>query len=169
MDPFMSLKTAWPSLLTAEPRTFSFPESHCVSTQWTVFLIEACSLAHFKIFFCKNMLFNKHHTFLVVGISEMKLDDFYHSGFWDYCLHLYCYIHNVLTDVSSGLLQMFLVKLGSLHRTSNHILYLIHEGHLLTITGYKCNVFLYCYLLAVRIEPATSRWLSLWSLGNQWL
>ena len=25
----------------------------------------------------------------------------YHSGFSDYCLHLYCYIHNVLADVSS--------------------------------------------------------------------
>ena len=30
----------------------------------------------------------------------------------------------------------------------------------LAITGYKCQVFLYCYSPAVRIEPATSRWLS---------
>ena len=30
-----------------------------------------------------------------------------------------------------------------------------------TITGYKCKVFMYCYSPAVRIEPATSRWLSL--------
>ena len=30
----------------------------------------------------------------------------------------------------------------------------------LTITGYKCSVFLYCYSPAVRIEPATSRWFS---------
>ena len=30
----------------------------------------------------------------------------------------------------------------------------------LAITGYKCWVFLYCYLPVVRIEPATSRWLS---------
>ena len=38
---------------------------------------------------------------LAVWISEMKLDDFYHSGFSDYCLHLYCYIHNF----SAGVLQ----------------------------------------------------------------
>ena len=37
----------------------------------------------------------------------MKLDDFYHSGFWDYCLHIYSYILNVLADKSSGLLQAF--------------------------------------------------------------
>ena len=30
----------------------------------------------------------------------------------------------------------------------------------LAITGYKCWVFLYCYSPVVRIEPATSRWLS---------
>ena len=30
----------------------------------------------------------------------------------------------------------------------------------LAITGYKCEVFQYCYSPAVRIEPATSRWLS---------
>ena len=28
--------------------------------------------------------------FIVVWISETKLDDFYHLGFWNYCLHLYC-------------------------------------------------------------------------------
>ena len=30
----------------------------------------------------------------------------------------------------------------------------------LTITGYKCKVFLYCYSPAFSIEHATSRWLS---------
>ena len=34
--------------------------------------------------------------------------------FLDYCLHLYCYFHNVLADMSSGLLQVF-VKLRNLH------------------------------------------------------
>ena len=37
----------------------------------------------------------------------------------------------------------------------------------LTITGYKGRVFLYCYSPALRIEPATSWWLSQRSLGNQ--
>ena len=37
---------------------------------------------------------------LVVKISEMKLDDFYHSGFRTIVLHIYCYIHNVSVDVS---------------------------------------------------------------------
>ena len=41
----------------------------------------------------------------------MKLDDFYYSGFLDYYLHLYCYIHNVSADMSSGLLQVFHVEL----------------------------------------------------------
>ena len=48
-------------------------------------------------------------------------NDFYHSEFSDYYLHLYCYIHNVSADMSSSLLQMF-VEIGSL--------YLIHRGHL---------------------------------------
>ena len=39
----------------------------------------------------------------VVEISEMKLDDFYHEGFSDYCLHLYCYFHNVSDDISSNM------------------------------------------------------------------
>ena len=30
---------------------------------------------------------------------------FYHYGFSNYCLHLYCYFYNVLADMSSGLLQ----------------------------------------------------------------
>ena len=50
---------------------------------------------------------------------------FYLSRFSDYCLHLNCYIHNVSADMSSGLLQVLLVELVSLHETSNHVLYLI--------------------------------------------
>ena len=46
---------------------------------------------------------------LVVRISETKLDDFYHSGFSDYWLNLYCYIH-FSVNVSSSLLQKFLVE-----------------------------------------------------------
>ena len=33
---------------------------------------------------------------------------FYHKGFSDYCLHLYCYFHNVSADMSSSLLQAWL-------------------------------------------------------------
>ena len=47
----------------------------------------------------------------------------------DYCLHLYSYFHNISTDMSSGLLQVF-VELGNLHGTSNYVLYRIHAGHL---------------------------------------
>ena len=42
----------------------------------------------------------------------------------DFCL-LYCYIHNVSPDASFALLQVFHVKLRSLHGTSKRILYLI--------------------------------------------
>ena len=50
-----------------------------------------------------------------------QLMTFYHSGFSDYYLHLYCYIH--VSD------NMFF-ELGSLHGTSNHVFYLIHRGRL---------------------------------------
>ena len=58
-----------------------------------------------------------------------KLDDFYRSVFSDYCLHLYCYIQNVSAYMSSSLLQVF-VKPRSQHRTSDHVLYLIHGDRL---------------------------------------
>ena len=48
--------------------------------------------------------------------------DFYHQGFSDYCLHLYSYFHNILADMSSGLLQVF-AELGNLHRTWKYVLY----------------------------------------------
>ena len=59
----------------------------------------------------------------------MKLDNFYHLEYSDYCLHLYCYIHKILTDMTFGLLQVFHIKLRSLHRISNGTLYLIHRGY----------------------------------------
>ena len=43
--------------------------------------------------------------FIVVWIFLTNLDDFYPSGFSDYCLHLYCYIPNISTDISSQVLQ----------------------------------------------------------------
>ena len=42
--------------------------------------------------------------------------------FSGYCHHLYCYFHNVSSDMSSGLLQVF-VELENLHRTSNYVFY----------------------------------------------
>ena len=80
---------------------------------------------------------------------------FYHSAFSKKCLRLYYYIHNVSANMFSDFLQVF-VELESLQKTSKHGLYLIYGDHL-TITGYKCNVFLHSYLPAVRIEPATTR------------
>ena len=60
----------------------------------------------------------------------MKLDDCYRFVYSNHCLHLYCYIHNVSADVSFGLLQVFLVELQSLHRTSSRTLYSVHDGRL---------------------------------------
>ena len=50
-----------------------------------------------------------------------NLEDVFHLFFFflDYCLHLYCYFHNVSADMSSSLLQVF-VELGNLHGTSNY-------------------------------------------------
>ena len=41
-------------------------------------------------------------------------------------LQLYCYIQNVLVDISYRLLQMLLVELGNLLWTSNNVFYQIH-------------------------------------------
>ena len=60
------------------------------------------------------------------GVFQVKC--FYCSGFLDDRRHLYCYIHNISTDISSGL-QVF-IKLRSLHGTLNQVLYLIHGVHL---------------------------------------
>ena len=41
--------------------------------------------------------------------------DFYCSGISDYCLYLYCYIHNVLTDMSyKELSQVYYIWFGLL-------------------------------------------------------
>ena len=60
----------------------------------------------------------------------MKLDNFYHIEYLDYCLNLYCYIHNVSADASFDFVQVFHVELGSPRRTSNRTLDLIHGGRL---------------------------------------
>ena len=44
-------------------------------------------------------------------IIQFNKSVLYHYGFSDYFLHLYCYFQNVLADMSSGLLQVF-VELG---------------------------------------------------------
>ena len=56
---------------------------------------------------------------------NMKLDNFYHSEYLEYCLHLHCNVHYVSADASFGLLQVFHVELGSPHRTSSRTFYLI--------------------------------------------
>ena len=43
----------------------------------------------------------------VFSLSEMKFDDFYHLVNSNFCLHLYCYIHNVSVNASHDLLQIF--------------------------------------------------------------
>ena len=112
-----------------------------------------------------------YNIFSVVWIYEMIHDDFYHSGFSDYCLHLYYNIHNVLANMSSGLLQ---VSYWTWERTWNFEPCLLFNPQellaliWLTITRYKCYMFLYCYSPSVRTEPANI-WLSLRSLGNECL
>ena len=50
----------------------------------------------------------------------MKLDNLDHLEYSDYCLHPY--IHNISTEASIGLLQVFHVELGSQHVSSIRIL-----------------------------------------------
>ena len=74
------------------------------------------------------------------------------------------YIHNVSADV-------ILVELRNLHETSEpRPLFNPQRSlalNLLTITGYKCWVFSYCYFSVVRIKLTIFWWLSFRSLGNR--
>ena len=101
---------------------------------WMIKLLKKFFFSTFVTIWCEILFttfVKRRRNIIVVWISKMKIDDFYHSGFSDFCLHLYCYIHTVSAKISSGLLQMFLIKLRSLHRTLNSIFYLIDWGHLL--------------------------------------
>ena len=75
---------------------------------WRVFGLLSSSLLLFPQRFGRYVL--RPFQVFVVKISETKLVDFYHEGFSDYCLHLYCYFHNVLADMSSGLFRCLLSK-----------------------------------------------------------
>ena len=88
---------------------------------------------------------------LLKTFSDMK-SCFYHSGFLDYCFHLFYYFHNVSADVSSDRLQVFPIEPRSLFNLWGLIALIS-----LTISGYMCYVFLYCYSPSFRIEPANSR------------
>ena len=65
----------------------------------------------------KSKFFFSSYEEIVVRIFWMKLDDFYHTGFSNYYLHLYCYIFNVSPKMSFSLLHVF-IKLKILYRTS---------------------------------------------------
>ena len=80
-----------------------------------------------------------------------------------HCVSIYpVYICMQQTDISLGLLQVF-VELGNLHGTSNYVLYWNHGVACSDSVGHnrvKVLSILYFYSPAVRIETATSRWLS---------
>ena len=51
----------------------------------------------------------------------VKLDIFNPKEYLSYCLHLHCYTQNFSADMSSGLLQVFFVEIGSPHRILQHV------------------------------------------------
>ena len=55
-----------------------------------------------------------YKIYLLSKFLRRSLMIFIIEGFSDYCLHLHCYYHNVSADMSSDLLQVFVV-LGNLH------------------------------------------------------
>ena len=102
---------------------------------------------------------------------------FYHKGFSDYCLHLYCYFYDISAGghISWNVVEITTKTIAQkpfFRGLSNSVTFTKFELHplfnpqwspvliQLAITGYKFQVFLYCYSPAVRIKPATSRWLS---------
>ena len=123
------------------------------------FTIFSWSLVCWHFYKCQDT-FLRQKTFRSKGEVETVFEDFlaskplefYRTGinkhfknhleYSDFCLHVYCYIHNILAVASIGLLQVLLVEIGSLHGTSKRTLYLIHEGIFvfipLSINRYKC-------------------------------
>ena len=97
----------------------------------------------------------------------------YYLEYSDYWPHLYCYTHNISTDMFLGLLQAFHVELGS-HTESQ-------TGPFIWTTGVNCSnslnhdraeVLSYSkysllFLPVVGIEPATSRWFHSDTLSSQ--
>ena len=59
----------------------------------------------------------------------MNHDNFYLLEYLDCWPHFYCYSHNVSTDMSFGILQVFHVEFGCLNTTSNWTLYSNHWDH----------------------------------------
>ena len=85
------------------------------------------------IVFIFIFIFTKFQPICPPAFFRSKLNDFYHIRFSDCCLHLYCYIYSVSTDVSSSFFRVFPVKVGSLHGISSHIFYLTHRVLALSI------------------------------------
>ena len=77
--------SAWPSLLTAVPRTFSLLDSQGISTSWIIFLIQACSgksmFRPFVNMFLIERWFSVHNTnssvnfVLIALLSYPKFED----------------------------------------------------------------------------------------------
>ena len=53
----------------------------------------------------------------------MKLDDFYHKGFSDYCLHLYCYFQMIIKmkTIVRKALMIKIIKLRLRHLDNKHL------------------------------------------------
>ena len=56
---------------------------------------------------CKVKVANRKNQIFLTFLSDRHLA-FYHSWFYDYCLHLYFYIHNMLMMCPPDLLRCFL-------------------------------------------------------------
>ena len=82
----------------------------------------------------------------------------YYSWFSDYCLQLYCYIHNVLVDVSSALLQVFLVCLpNTTKETQFSCIYVLSEFlrrslMIFIIQGFPAIVFIHIYIYIYMLD-----------------
>ena len=78
----------------------------------------------FLITFCRYTQLNEMQLVYSIALTD-RLYLYIIQVFSDYCLHFYCYIYNISDNMYPSLLQVFLVKLGSQQRTSNHVFYLI--------------------------------------------
>ena len=58
-----------------------------------------------EIWFSRTLKLYLWKVILITGFHWTRMNNFYHSGFSDYRLHLYCYIHDVSADKSSDLLK----------------------------------------------------------------
>ena len=85
----------------------------------------------------RTYIYSHIHVLTPIYVSTHSHIRFIFQRLRTLILFIFVIFKKMSAHMSSGLLQVFLVELGSLHGTLNHVLYLIHRGHLVWFLS-KC-------------------------------